>query len=168
MIRNATVWAAGKSVPEVATWNGSSWENGSPSEAISAKIEGNYTGVGFTCSDLTVGQGTTLNITSGTLEVKGDVTNNGAILISSGAAIMTYSSESYYGNDLKIQRNTRYDDGRYSCVGSPVAQNRRNAASDLGAHVYTYDEGQSPPQRPCLCWNRKRRGQRLISGRGCT
>ena len=168
MIRNATVWAVGKSVPEVATWNGSSWENGSPSEAISAKIEGNYTGVGFTCSDLTVDEGTTLNITSGTLEVKGDVTNNGAILISSGAAIITYSSESYYGNDLKIQRNTRYDDGRYSFVGSPVAQNSGNTASDLGAHVYTYDEGQSATTEALSRWIPQAAGAELISGRGYT
>ena len=155
--------------PIIATWDGSSWGDNSPSESISAKIEGNYSGAGFTCIDLTVDAGISMSIASGaTLDVKGDIMNNGTILISSGASIMTYSSQSFTGNDLTIQRSTRYGDGRYSFVGSPVAQNSSNTASDLGASIYTYDEGQSATTDALSRWIPQANEAELVSGRGYT
>ncbi len=122
-------------------WDGSSWSNGSgPTSADHVLITGHYNG-GFECTNLTVNAGVELQVDgNGTLEVNGDISNSGGITILSGSSLITYDGNSISGNDIEIRRNTRYSDGKYSFVGTPVESNGSIVGADLGNVVYSYDE----------------------------
>ncbi len=89
--------------------------------------------------NLTIDAGQTLTIAAGhTLTVNGSITNNGDLVISSGASLITFDGNTT-GN-VTIKRNTRYSDGKYSFVGTPVAADASITGADLGSVVYWYDE----------------------------
>ncbi len=126
------------------TWSGT-WSNTSgPGDANNAVIASDYTfstDGKFTCTNLTVNTGMTLTVdTEEALVVYGSLTNNGTIIIESGASLITYDGNSVSGNDITINRNTRYSDGKYSFVGTPVNQSSTITGSDLGSFVYKYNE----------------------------
>lgn len=92
-------------------------------------------------NDLTINTGSTLIVSAeSTLEVNGDLSNDGTVTIESGASLITFDGNTITGNDITIKRNTRYADGRYSFVGTPVQQNATIVGSDLGSHIYKYNE----------------------------
>lgn len=154
------------------TWSGSSWSNGTgPTDTDDVVINGTYTFFGngsFECNDLTINSGGFLVVNSvGTLEINGDIINNGSIRITSGSSLITYGSNSITGNDIEIRRNTRYDDGKYSFVGTPVAQNASVTDATIGDNVYYYDETESYSTNDGLDrWN-PMVGE-LVPGRGYT
>ncbi|RED94955.1 autotransporter outer membrane beta-barrel domain-containing protein [Marinoscillum furvescens] len=123
------------------TWNGS-WTNGAPSAGVNAIISAAYDGEGFTCNNLSIGVNALVNIASGTLDVQGDVLVEGSLSVASGASLLTYEANSWAGN-ATIYRDTRYADGKYSFVGSPVQQDAAITGSLLGTSVYSYDETQN-------------------------
>lgn len=89
--------------------------------------------------DLTVNTGVTLTIADGhTLTVSGDMVIDGTLIINSGASLITFDGNTT-GN-VTIKRNTRFANGRYSFVGSPVAADASITGADLGSTVYWYDE----------------------------
>lgn len=76
-----------------------------------------------------------------TLVVKGDIFNDGTITIESGASLITYDEEYLIGTDIIFERNTSYDDGRYSFVGIPVEADTKINGSTLGSNfVFKYNE----------------------------
>lgn len=126
------------------TWSGS-WSNSSgPGDAQDATINADYyfgNDGKFSCNNLTISANATLYLDSeDALVVYGDVINNGNIYIQSGGSLITYSGKSWTGNPLTITRNTRYSDGKYSFVGSPMQQTGDITGADLGSAVYYYDE----------------------------
>ncbi|MEQ8238369.1 MAG: hypothetical protein RIA69_04110 [Cyclobacteriaceae bacterium] len=82
-----------------------------------------------------------LTVNSGSLTINGDMSGNGTLTVESGASLLTMDGKTT--NKVTIKKNTRYADGKYSFVGSPVAQNSSITGSDLGSTVYTYDESQT-------------------------
>lgn len=165
MVRNAVVWAGGKEGTPTTAWNGSAWNNGDPDDSKNVEISENYTGEGFSCVNLEVDA--VLTISSGSLIVAGDVTIEGDIVIESGASMITYDGQNFNGT-ATIHRNTRYSDGRYSFVGSPVNQNTGTTASSLGQHVYRYDESQSSNEDDLLRWIEVGENDELVPARGYT
>ncbi len=130
---------------EPVTWNGSAWTNGTgPTSAVNAIISGNYdfgTDGTFSAKDLTINSGKTLTVEDGnSLTVNGDLVNNGTMYVESGASLITFGTNSILGNSITIKRNTRYADGKYSFVGSPVIEDISITGSNLGTNVYKYDE----------------------------
>jgi hypothetical protein len=90
-------------------------------------------------NNLTVNAGTILTIDAGhTLTVNNDISNNGSIIVNSGGSLITFDGNTI--GEVTIKRNTRYADGKYSFVGTPVVANASITGSDLGSTVYTYDE----------------------------
>jgi hypothetical protein len=129
----------------VLIWSEESWNNArGASASLDATINGNYETLSngsLTVRNLTINEGQELTVNSGTyLEVKGDLLNNGNIIVESGGSLITYDENGWEGNDVIIKRNTRFADGRYSFVGSPVKQNNETKGADLGTWSYTYDE----------------------------
>lgn len=147
------------------TWDGTSWSNGVPSTSLNAIIDGDYSGEGFTCANLIVNSGVSLTFT-GTLEVKGDLTNDGTFTVTSGNSLITYEIGDVADN-IVIERNTRYADGKYSFVGTPVKSNSEITGSDLGNHVYRYDEGASSDPNSLSRWIGAS-SEVLVSGQGYT
>lgn len=127
-----------------AAWSGS-WSNSDgPNEENRAVISADYTfstdGV-FECKALRVNAGFVLTVDGNqTLIVNGNITNNGAIIVESGSSLITYEVNTFTGNDITYIRSTRYADGKYSFVGSPVQQSAAMIESDLGSIVYSYNE----------------------------
>lgn len=126
------------------TWSGS-WSNTSgPGDANHVTISSNYTfstDGKFSCDNLTIGSGATVTVdTEEALVVYGDVTNNGTLVIESGGSLITYDGTTFSGNDVTIKRSTRYSDGKYSFVGTPVNQNSSITGADVGSVVYKYNE----------------------------
>lgn len=92
-----------------------------------------------TAGNLTVAAGQTYTVASGhTLSVLGDMTLNGNLVINSGGSLIT--SDGKTTGNVTIKRNTRYADGKYSFVGSPVNSDASITGSDLGSIVYKYNE----------------------------
>ncbi len=79
-----------------------------------------------------------LSVNSGSLTINGNMSGSANLVVESGASLLTMD-----GNVIgttTIKRNTRYVDGRYSMVGTPVGQDANIIGSNLGSHVYKYDE----------------------------
>lgn len=134
---------------EGITWNGSSWSNGTGPGAGSDDVEiaGDYNTADHGTIDvksLIINSGVTFTVApEDHLYVVEDITNNGALVIESGADLMSFEAGTFMGNAAIIKRNTRFADGRYSFVGTPVAQTASVTHATLGSHVYVYDESQS-------------------------
>ncbi|MFT7238303.1 MAG: hypothetical protein ACI93L_002391 [Cyclobacteriaceae bacterium] len=82
--------------------------------------------------------GADLTVNSGSLTINGDMSGNGNLTVASGASLLTMDGKTT--NEVTIKQNTRYADGKYSFVGSPVAQKSSITGADLGSTTYTYDE----------------------------
>ncbi len=64
------------------TWNGTSWSNGTPNSTTDAVIASNTAPGSFTCNNLIVNTGSTLNVSNGsTVTVSSSTTNNGNIVV---------------------------------------------------------------------------------------
>lgn len=122
------------------TWNGASWSNAvGPNQNETSVIAGNYTGSGFTTKDLIVVGLKELVISSGTLDVKNDLLISGQMTLNSGATLLTYDGSLCQGT-ITIERQTRFSDGRYSMVGTPLEQSSTVTGQLLGSNVYRYNE----------------------------
>lgn len=115
-------WVCGSST---TTWNGSSWNNGSPNKRVAAIFNGNYSSTGDieTCS-VTVNGTAQVTINSGhTLKVGEGVTVAGGALLSieNNAALVQYSSSAVNSGNIRVKRNStamvRQD---YTAWSSPV------------------------------------------------
>lgn len=120
-------------------WNGSQWSIGEPSQSINAIIEGNITlNTNLTVKDILVKSGNSLKVSAGaTLDVKGNIDNQGIFEILSGGSLLTYSGKT--SSTVEIQRNSSFTDAqnRYSFIGSPVES--FDISSLDGNHHYTYN-----------------------------
>lgn len=147
-------------------WRNSAWNNASgPLITDKAYILDNISG-GFSTKSLFINDGATFTV-SGTLEVLEDLENNGTLIISSGASLITYEGFNTSSN-VVFQKNTRYEDGRYSFVGIPTEQSSANVTSDLGDNVYTYDETLSASTNDLARWIASNELDELIPGKGYT
>ncbi|MGB3466152.1 MAG: T9SS type A sorting domain-containing protein [Cyclobacteriaceae bacterium] len=142
---NTQDWVVSVDLSPEIIWNGTSWSNATgPAATDNVIINGNYSFLdngSFTVADLTVKEGFLLLVNNNeTLVVNGSLENNGAITIASGAGLITYQKNEITGNAITFNRKTRYADGRYSFVGSPVQENDNITGKILGKYVYRYDE----------------------------
>lgn len=129
----AIVWSAGEWSNEVGPEEG---DNVIITDIYSTDFFGS-----FPVNDLTITETGEIEIGSGSsLDVQGNLTNSGIINVQSGASLFTYEANSISGNPITFVRNTRYADGRYSMVGSPVLADAEITGADLGPIVYSYDE----------------------------
>lgn len=132
-----------KATPGNTTWNGILWDNGLPTATDTAIIAANLDITNaISMARLEVQSGNKLTIkSSGSLDVKGGIVKEGDIFVESGASLLTYSMGTVSGSgNITIERVTRYADGRYSFVGTPVEQTSSITGANLGSHVYKYDE----------------------------
>lgn len=148
---------------EKVIWNGTAWNNiVGPTDSDEVVIEGDFTGE-FGCIDLQILSGVTLTV-NGILRLNGDMYNYGELIVSSGSSLITHNYNIIEG-DVTIIRNTRYADGKYSFVGSPVNQNASITGADLGSTVYRYDESVTPDVQSLGRW-KDASADEMIPGRG--
>ncbi|MEQ8547135.1 MAG: Ig-like domain-containing protein [Cyclobacteriaceae bacterium] len=125
------------------TWDGSEWSNGAgPSATDVVQINGTLDNLSedLTVKDLYVFNQAQLIVSNNkTLTVSGNVINNGKLIIESGSSLLTASGTQIFG-DVIIKRNTRYGDGKYSFVGTPVKTSNITTGYDIGKYVYAYKE----------------------------
>ena len=126
------------------TWSGS-WSNGTgPGDGnhVTISVDYDFSADGkFSCDNLTISSGASLTVdTEEALLVYGNLTNSGSLIVESGGSLITYDGTIFSGNDVVIKRTTRYADGKYSFVGTPVNQTASLTGSDLGSNVYSYNE----------------------------
>ncbi|MEP4531823.1 MAG: BspA family leucine-rich repeat surface protein [Cyclobacteriaceae bacterium] len=147
---NWTITDAGQLCPPVV-WDGSQWDNTvGPTASDNVEINGDYSeAVGFECANLTVDYGVPLTM-NGTLKVNGNLTNFGSIVIESGATLITFDGNTI-SNNITFKRNTRYADGKYSFIGSPV-EFGTTTGENLGTNVYKYDESAHPNPESLSRW----------------
>lgn len=152
-------------------WNGEAWSAGEPPVGDDIRMEGNYSvnhNSAIVAGSLYIGPDVTLAVEAGgSLSVNNMLSNNGELIVESGGSLLTYENQTVSDN-IVIKRNTRYSDGRYSFVGSPVEQNANVTALDLGKHVYTYDESASDVEESLDRWIKTDPFDQLIPGRGYT
>lgn len=152
------------------TWSGS-WDNGTgPSASDAVIIQANYSfssDGSFECNDLTVASDAVVTVDgNNTLIVNGDLdVSSGSITVESGASLLTYDANTITGDAFIIKRNTRYADGKYSFVGTPVAQNSSMTSADLGSLVYRYNETIGFANAGLNRWENAN-GDQLIPGKG--
>ncbi|MEO9474629.1 MAG: Ig-like domain-containing protein [Cyclobacteriaceae bacterium] len=171
-ISNTTDWSF-TAERETITWSAGAWSNGTgPSNVKNAIIDDDFSveedrGYSLLVADLTINAGFTLTVDGdNTLSVYGDLTNNGSLTVESGSSLITYEGNTISDN-ITIQRNTRYADGKYSFVGTPVEEDANITGADLGSHVYRYDEGASADENDLARWQDASLDA-LVPGRGYT
>lgn len=145
-----TITDEGQLCPPVV-WDGSQWDNTvGPTASDNVEINGDYSeAVGFECADLTIDYGVSLTM-NGTLTVNGDMTNYGSMTVESGGSLLTFDGNTV-SNNITFKRNTRYADGKYSFIGSPV-EFGITTGENLGSHVYKYDESAHPNPESLSRW----------------
>lgn len=149
-ITNTTDWNF-TAERETVTWTAGAWSNGTgPSfnkntiidddlSVVSADAAGG--GFNLVAFDITVNAGNTLIVDGErSMIINGDIINNGSIMVESGSSFTSNEGNSFSGNDLIVKRDTRYEDGKYSFVGSPMKQDASIIGNDLGTSVYKYNE----------------------------
>jgi len=130
------------------TWNGTSWSNQTgPSAADNVLFTGDYSNTAdagrtlLEVDNISINSGIKVIIDNeATLDAKGAMENLGQLTIESGASLLTYEGKAVSGNEIVIKRNTRYEGGKYSFVGTPVNQKSEITGQTLGPIVYSYDE----------------------------
>lgn len=126
-------------------WEAGIWSNeAGPTLTDNAILISDYhtsTAGSLSVVDIEVEAGVTLYVEDGDLvDITGDVQNDGDIIVNSGGTLLLYEGLEFAGNDVFAKRNTRYADGRYSMVGSPLQYFHAINGEVLGEHVYQYDE----------------------------
>lgn len=125
-------------------YSNGNWRNGFPDENDHANLLTDYSTSSYgsiEANTVFIADEATITVEEGHyLKVLSGITNEGGIVLESGATLLTYESASYEGDEIIVKRNTRYADGRYSMLGSPVRQSSEITGALLGEHVYLYDE----------------------------
>ncbi len=81
-------------------WNGSTWSKGNPSSTSDVQIGSNTTPTSFTCNDLTINSGFSLNTgTSEVVTIHGDLTNSGNGVSGTGTLTFTKSGTASINGD---------------------------------------------------------------------
>lgn len=146
------------------TWRNAAWNNTTGPESTDQVILlEDFTG-SLNCTNLTIAAGATLTI-NGVLEVKESLLNEGSLVITSGASLITYDGMEVSEN-VVIRRTTRYADGKYSFVGSPVEADESVTTADLGNVVYSYDESRAVSSDDLARWTLSNGDEGLETGRG--
>ncbi|MEP0365503.1 MAG: BspA family leucine-rich repeat surface protein [Cyclobacteriaceae bacterium] len=145
-----TITDGGQLCPPVV-WDGTAWDNTvGPTASDNVEINGDYSeAVGFECANLTIDYGVSLTV-NGTLTVNGSLTKFGSMTVESGGSLLTFDGNSISSN-ITFKRNTRYADGKYSFIGSPVEYGI-TTGENLGSHVYKYDESAHPNPESLTRW----------------
>lgn len=134
------------------SYSGSSFSPTAPSATLDLVIMDDLTtSSDIECYDLTIEANSVLTISTGnsvtvngnlevkgTLVVEGTLNTTGSIIIESGASLITEDGNPI--GSVTIKRNTRFSNGSYSFVGSPVHSDPEIIGSDLGTVTYYYDE----------------------------
>ncbi|MCR9253965.1 MAG: T9SS type A sorting domain-containing protein, partial [bacterium] len=135
-------------------------------------IDGNYSyqaNGALTVNDLTINSGAIVDVnTEEALTVANTLVNNGTLSVMSGASLMVFEAGSITGIDITFKRNTRYADGRYSFVGTPVMQDASIVGSGLGSFVYRYIEATPYGSDDGLSRWEDASSDELIPGKGYT
>lgn len=121
-------------------WNGEAWSGGTPASSDAVIFDADY---GFAVDEvLEVGEayftaGVDFDIeNNASLVINGDMHNSANMEFLSGTSLNTSATTTYEGESIDFIRQTTFEDGKYSIVGSPVATASRSA---LGSIVYEYD-----------------------------
>jgi hypothetical protein len=162
---------------ESIVWDGSTWENGSGVGESPNTSDGTrkmlVTGTGGTLSTnatvevVNVTASGEITIASGvTLEVNGDITNDGTIIVESGGSLVqnTVSDGNSGSGEYQVQRNsgTLVDDTRYQYWSSSVSNTSMGAAfpGSNTTDFYYFDEGATNN------WASQPSGSTMTPGRG--
>lgn len=133
-----------KTLSLITTWDGTTWDNGTPTSTADAVIAGNYSGVSFETKDLTINSGFTLTIASDeSVTANGVVTNNGSIMVSNDGNFIQATGSTYTGTGtFTLNRETTGEVNKYSGWSSPVqGQNMYHIYGTSGTpqYVMTYN-----------------------------
>ncbi|MFN8324673.1 MAG: hypothetical protein U0T80_02825 [Flavobacteriaceae bacterium] len=129
------------------TWDGTAWDNGTPTATTAAVINGNYSstsnGGSITACSLTVNSGFTVVIASGdSVVLSGSLTNNGTFTLENNANLLQGGTTNSNSGAITVNRNSsallRLD---YTLWSSPVASQNLLSFSPntLTNRFYTYN-----------------------------
>jgi len=121
---------------ELPYWNGTGWVGGDPTSTMSAVIDGNFSGAGFSCLDLIVNPAKQLTISSGTLSVTGNLTlKSSATYKPEGTGVLVVNGTTNVEQTLSAGRQWWYLSSPLSAASSDVF-----SGDQIGKHVENYIE----------------------------
>ncbi len=130
---------------DYTTWDGTSWDNGSPASTVNTTINGNITFNSISATNnMTINSGYTVTVAEGySLKSYGNVVNNGTIVVENDATFLQENGDTYSGTGNAIvyrEANLKRSDFNY--WSSPVSgQNLFNFSSGTPTNrFYVYDE----------------------------
>lgn len=152
-------------------WNGTEWNIGAPGYNDDIIVAGDFntaTNGNLIGRNMEIASNANITVGSNTkMQPTGNLYNQGNIIVESGATFFNYGLLEFTGKPITFRRNTRYADGRYSFVGSPVQYDLNILGSQLGSHVYRYDESASADTESLLRWI-PATDEALVPGQGYT
>lgn len=105
------------------TYSATTWSNGIPDASTDAIVQSNLVADSdMIVNNLEIKAGVTLTINAGaTLDIKGNLTNNGNLIVESGGSLLGYEINTL--GPVTAKRNSSFEDIdlRYSFIGSPVS-----------------------------------------------
>ena len=114
------------------TWNGTSWDNGTPSASTAAVINANYSAGSFTAQSVTVNSGFILNINANEAVTTGNIINNGAIIVNNDGSLIQNTGSTYSGTGtFTVNKTGASAANKYAFWASPVAN--QNLTTIFGA-----------------------------------
>ncbi|RED97885.1 choice-of-anchor tandem repeat GloVer-containing protein [Marinoscillum furvescens] len=149
--------STGASDPDALVWDGNQWQGGvSPQINDDVRLAGDYTcsiDGNLSVNNLYIDEFELVTVDAGhTLEVHGHLISHGVLLIESGGTLITYEGNMHGGLHAFVERNTRFDNGRYSFVGTPMKASSLITGETMGMHVYSYDESRAESELDLSRW----------------
>ncbi len=136
--------------PIVTTWNGASWDNGTPNAQTLAVIAGNYSSTGnLVAKTLTVNSGTVTINSGNNLGITGALTLNGGTLTLENNANLLQTDNVDNAGNINVKRDAKMWRQDYVYWGAPViGQNLRNfSPGTLLERFYVLKESDNSFQR---------------------
>ena len=112
-VRNINLVVTGleSTVATSTTWNGTAWSNGLPTSSLDAVIESNTAPASFTCKNLEIKSGFTLDGNGITITLNGDLKNDGNGISGNGSLIIANNSALTGANSLNFSGNLTVSNG---------------------------------------------------------
>lgn len=120
-----------KVINPTTIWDGTAWNAGIPTELYDVEVDGNYSGAGFTCNNLTINAGKLLTVSSGTLTVNGNI-----LMKSDENGTATLVNNGNINTNIKGNVEQYLPVARNWYVSSPTS----NASLPMGYTCYVYHE----------------------------
>jgi len=136
----------------VTTWDGTTWDNGTPDASVAAVINGDYdtdTDGNIIACEFFISAGFTVNIQhNGFMDIQNDITVNGSLIVTNEGSIVQREDMAIATNNgtIQIHKTTPLLQPRdFILLGSPMTEETNGGVYSMADRAFTIIEGNFVP-----------------------